>query len=130
MSGRHNEERGATLLMLAIVVFFFLAAATMLASSQITHANRVTAEYGKLQAINAAEAGVFATFVASAGLPRTVLAAGEPTVAYETTMMPPEPEGAPFWISSTGRATLAGFTYEARARAFVSEGSILLWEFE
>jgi hypothetical protein len=116
--------------MLAIVVFFFLTAATMLASSQITHANRVTAEYGKLQAINAAEAGVFATFVASTGLPRTVLAAGEPAVAYETTMMPPEPEGDPFWISSTGRATLAGFTYEARARAFVSEGSILLWEFE
>ena len=102
----------------------------MLASSQITHANRVNAEYGKLQATNAAEAGIFASLSASAALPRTTLAAGEPTVEYETTFSPAVPGTMPYWIASTGMATLGGFTYRARARALVSEGRVLLWEFE
>ena len=102
----------------------------MLASSQITHANRVNAEYGKLQATNAAEAGIFASLTASVALPRTILATGEPKVEYETTFSPANPGNAPYWIASTGMATLGGFTYRAQARALVSEGRVLLWEFE
>ena len=130
MTKRMRGEKGATLLLLSIVVFILLSGATMLASSQITHANRVNAEYGKLQATNAAEAGIFASLTASAALPRTLLAAGEPRVEYETTLSPAVPGNAPYWIASTGMATLGGFTYQARARAFVSEGRVLLWEFE
>lgn len=130
MAPRSRGEKGTTLLLLSIVVFILLSGATMLASSQITHANRVTAEYGKLQAANAAEAGVFASLTAASGLARTTLAAGEPLVEYETMLDPAAPGTAPYWIASTGMATLGGFTYQARARAFVSEGKILLWEFE
>ena len=130
MTTRARGERGATLLILSIVVFILLSGATMLASSQITHAKRVNAEYGKLQAMNAAEAGIFATLTAAAAQARSTLAAGEPLVEYETTLSPEVPGEAPYWIASTGMATLGGFTFRAKARAFVSEGRILLWEFE
>ncbi|MNT85712.1 hypothetical protein D3C72_2259010 [compost metagenome] len=58
------------------------------------------------------------------------MAAGEPLVEYATTLDPAVPGTGPYWIASTGMATLGGFTYQARARAYVSEGKILLWEFE
>ncbi len=124
---RHRGERGATLLILAMVVFIFLSAAVMLASSQITHSTRVMAEYGKLQAMNAAEAGIFASFAATASLGPTTLATGDPLVLYEADVSGPAPS---FWITSTGSAALAGFTYRSRARAFVNDGRILQWEFE
>lgn len=124
---RRLDERGATLLMLSVVVFVFLAASTLFASSQIVHANRVTAEYGKLQAMNASEAGIFAAFNRGQSVGPTDLALGEPHVSYEARTSEPV---QPYWIASTGSATVSGYTYVARARAFVSDGRILLWEFE
>lgn len=125
-----SGERGATLLVIALIVFVMLTGFTLLAASQLKHAERVNAEYGKLQAHNAAEAGIYASLATKSGLPPTVLSADPAQVVFESRITPPAPGGAPYWIASTGSVTLAGFTYRARVSAFVSNGSIREWTFE
>lgn len=129
MSDRRRSERGALLLILSVIVFALLSVIAMIATSQITHANRVTAEYGKLQAMNAAESGIFAAFVATPSLSvqsaASLLPGDEPVVHYQATVS----AAPPYWIESTGYATLSGFTYQSKARAEVADGRIVRWEF-
>jgi hypothetical protein len=129
-SPRESGERGSTLLLFALIVFVMLSGFTLLAASQLKHAERVNAEYGKLQALNAAEAGVYASLATTSGRPPTVLSADPVQVVFESRIMPPAPGGAPYRIESTGSVTLAGFTYRAHVSAFVSNGSIQEWTFD
>lgn len=115
------------LILLAVIVFLFASVSVLFASGQMLHARRLGADHGKLQAIYAAEAGVFASFEAKRAFARTAFVAEDGfEAAYETAI-----EGAapPYWIASHGTATIGGERYEAKVRGYVSGDQIVLWDF-
>lgn len=118
-----RSERGSILLLLSVVVFFFLSASLAFASAQLNHAKRLRADYGRLQAIYAAESGIYAALEATADVPVTPLVETPGTlVTFEARL------GADSWLASTGSASLNGDTFLATARAYTSGGKILMWE--
>lgn len=118
-----RSEQGSILLLLSLVVFVFLSASVAFASAQLSHAHRLTAEHGRLQAVYAAESGIYAALDAKSDVPVTALRdANGMFITYEATI------GSDSWISSTGSAVVKGDAYQATARAFTSGGRILMWE--
>lgn len=118
---------GSVLILLAVIVFVFAAASVLFASGQLLHAKRLGADHGKLQAIYAAEAGVFASFEARRAFARTAFVSEDGfEAAYETQL---EGTAPPYWIASHGTATLSGQRYEATVRGYVAGNQIVLWDF-
>lgn len=118
-----RSEEGSILLLLSLVVFVFLSASVAFASAQLSHAQRLKAEFGRLQAIYAAESGIYAALDANADVPPTELQnAHGATVTFEARI------GTDSWIASTGSALVNSDVYRATARAYVSGGRILMWE--
>lgn len=110
-------------MLLALVVFVFLSASVAFASAQLSHAKRLRAEFGRLQAIYAAESGIYAALDASADVPVTPLQTATGTlVSFEAV------KGTDDWIASTGSALVNGDSFLATARAYASGGKILMWE--
>lgn len=100
-----------------------MAASVGFASAQLSHAQRLKAEFGRLQAIYAAESGVYAALDATSDVPVTPLSSdGGALVSFQARF------GSDAWISSTGSAEIGGDTYRATARAYTSGGRILMWE--
>lgn len=132
MKGRptqRSSEQGSVLVMLAITVFVFLSASMLYSSSQLLSARLEQANYGRNQAMLAAEAGVFATFDTNIDYPPgTPLWAGGPAgltfTATRSAMVPPMD------ITSTGSFILQGETYLVQATASVAGGQILQWQFK
>ena len=127
---RRADERGATLLLMALLVFLLLTGFTVLASTQLLHAERVNAEYGRLQALNAAEAGIYASLATRTPHGPTNLSLEGAPVTFETRLTPSAPGLGPYWIASTGSLSVGGEMVHARVGAFVSNGSIQEWTFE
>lgn len=110
-------------MLLSLVIFVFLSASVAFASAQLSHAKRLRAEFGRLQAIYAAESGIYAALDARADVPVTPLQTANGTaVTFEAKL------GADSWIASTGSADLNGDIYLSTARAYTSGGKILMWE--
>lgn len=122
---QRNSERGAALLLLSIIVFVFLSASVTLASFQVTHARRLTAEHAKLQAIYAAESSVFAAFDTKRDLPSLVL--------YDTPELRISGQAVirdSGWIEAVGTVRAPDGTYTATARGYVTGNQIVMWEFK
>lgn len=118
-----RSEAGSILLLLSLIIFVFLSASVAFASAQLNHAKRLKADFGHLQAIYAAESGIYAALDAQADVPVTPLVDADGTrVTFEAR------QGSDSWLASTGSATVGGDTFLATARAYTSGGKILMWE--
>lgn len=121
---QRNSERGAALLLLSIVVFVFLSASVMLASFQVTHARRLSAEHAKLQAIYAAESSVYAAFDTKRDIPSLILVdTPELRISGQAAI---QTSG---WIDAVGTVRAPDGTYTATARGYVTGNQIVMWEF-
>jgi hypothetical protein len=121
-------QQGSILLMLAIVVFVFMSVSVIMSYSQILHAERLNVDQSKLQALYAAEAGVFAAFNAKSDLGLTTLykdTRGEAT--YQATR---STSTEPHWITGVGTAVVHGERMVATVRGYVVARQIVMWDFE
>lgn len=115
------------LIMLAVLVFVFMSVSVYLSYSQILHAQRLNTDYGKLQAIYAAEAGIFAALDARRDLVAATLyknAAGEAT--YTATR---SATSEPYWITSTAQVSVKGSALTATVKGYVVGRQVVMWEF-
>jgi hypothetical protein len=111
-------------LLLSLIVFVFLSASVMLASFQVTHARRLTAEHGKLQAKYAAESSVFAAFDTKRDLPSLMI--------YDTPELQISGQAviqSSGWIEAVGTVRAPDGIYSATARGYVTGNQIVMWEF-
>lgn len=121
-----ERERGSTLVLISLIVFVFLTASLLFASTQATHARRLRAEFGKLQAIYAAESGIYAAFDTRQSVPTTTMWTATGTLVQFQAVR--QPDG---WVASTGSVKLGDSDlYTAKARAFISGNQIVMWEFQ
>lgn len=126
-SQRQHQE-GSILLMLSLIIFVFMSASVALASAQLMHAKAAQAEYHKFLANMAAEAGVYASFEASASKSPAVELdnSGARIIKYETRVTGAAPT---FAIQSTGSVTVNGFTFLSSVQATASNGNITAWSY-
>jgi len=101
-----------------------MAASLAFAGAQLNHTKRLRAEFGKLQAIYAAEAGIYAAFDSKQSVPLSTLWTATGTIVQFESV-----RGADSWVSSTGSALVDSWTYQATARAYISGNQIVMWEF-
>lgn len=124
---RPRRRRGSLLVMVVIALFAFLIGHLGYAGAQITHARAQHAELGRLQAVYAAESGVWAAFKAHANVATTTLwTAGGDQITYAGVR---EIVDGPTWVTGTGMARLGGETYTATVRGYVLGEAVVLWEF-
>lgn len=126
---RQRAARPGSVLVAAVVAFLVFAGAYVaFATAQVSHAQRIGADYGKLQAVYAAESGVYEAFARRADVAATTLwTDGVNTASYQATR---EAASTPTWIRSTGTMVYRGETYTATVRGYHAGTQILLWEFE
>lgn len=132
MKGRpaqRSAEQGSVLVMLAITVFLFLSASMLYSSSQLLSARLEQANFGRNQAMLAAEAGIFTAFDTNQDyLVPTSLWAGAPVGL--TFLVKRSAAAPPMTIASTGSFVMQGSTYVVEATASVAGGQILQWQFK
>lgn len=119
------EQRGMALLGVAIAMVLLISVWVIASQGQILHVQRLQADYGKLQAIYAAEAGVYARLDAKADLEAVLEETSSSRIRFEAAQRA-YPDGT--WIESTGSVTVGGSAYQATARAQVLLGKILKWD--
>lgn len=112
--------------MVAVAFLLIISTWISLSQGQLMHAKRLLADYGKLQSIYAAEAGIYARLEASSDLQDVPLAAGPDAPMHYTAWERTHPDGT--WIESTGSAVVGGFEYQSTARAQVELGRIMFWD--
>lgn len=121
------RRSGSILLMLVLGLFVFVAAFGLIASGQLAHTRRLGAEYGHLQALYAAESGVYAALDAKASTgTKTLWSDTANLVQYSGTM---ESASAPSWITGVGTAKIRGDLYTAQVRGYTIGTRIMLWDF-
>jgi hypothetical protein len=114
--------------MLVLAVIAFIGVFAFFIQGQVLHARRLGAEYGRLQAIYAAESGVYASFAAVANVSSTTLWAAEGnSVKYQGSL---EASSFPTWITGTGTVDLRGQHFVATVRGYAVGNRILLWDFD
>lgn len=120
-------QRGSVLLILSLIIFVFLSASVLMASTKLMEARRAEAQYHKMIAGIAAEAGIHASFDATRSKPLTQLYRnGNQLVSYQTRVTG---AGSPFSIESTGYVELNGATYSSTVAATASNGRIVQWSY-
>lgn len=119
-------ERGSVLLILSLIIFVFLSASVLMASTKLMEAHRAEAQYHKMIAGIAAEAGIHASFDATTSHPLTQLYRnGNQLVSYKTRLTGSDP----FSIQSTGFVEINGSTYLSTVTATASNGRIVQWSY-
>lgn len=126
LSSRHS---GSVLLLVVIILFVFMTAYMAFAGSQVLHAKRLVSDYGKLQAVYAAESAVYASFAKKADVAAgtSLYADGTRSAQYGATR---ETALDPTWITGTGTAVVNNSTYTATVRGFSTGSQIIMWEFD
>ena len=128
MLRRRRGRSGSILIMLVVGLMVFLAAYGMLAAGQVTHARRLQAEYGKLQALYAAESGIYAAMVANQNVAATTLVSDAMVhVSYSASFA--AGGNAPGWITGVGTAVVRGDTFTATVRGYSLGTKVLMWDF-
>lgn len=124
-----TSRRGSLLLTASMLLFVMLTVAIMAAAAQLSHAERLDAEQARLQALYAAEAGVFAAIDAASSVPSTVLlASGATQVTYQANRPTPDAGGAT-WIEATGTVNRGGETVRSRLRCYEVGRVAIKWEY-
>lgn len=113
--------------MLAIIVFVFMSVSVALAYGQTLHAERLNVDVARLQALYAAEAGVYAALDAGSDIPETALFKDDRGEATFTATRSAASE--PYWITSVGKAAVRGDQLEATVRGYVVGHQVVLWDF-
>jgi hypothetical protein len=113
------------LLVVAVILLLLISTWVSLSQGQLMHARRLMADYGKLQAIYAAEAGVYARLAASSDLDASLVDTPQSQIGY-VAVQKVYPDGT--WIESTGSARVQDHPYQATARAQVLLGRIMKWD--
>lgn len=122
---RAQSQRGSSLLLVTAVFLLVISTWVSLSQGQLMHARRLMADYGKLQAIYAAEAGIYARLDSNADLAAPLVDLPQSQIGYEA-LERAYPDG--LWIESTGSAMVQGTSYQATARAQVLLGKIMKWD--
>lgn len=128
LSFRPRARRGSVLIAVFVGFLVFMGAYVAFATAQTNHARRLSADYGKLQAIYAAESAVLEAFVRNANVATTTLwsDAANNKATYSATR---DAAIAPTWITGTGTMVFRGETYTATVRGYHVGNQIMQWDF-
>lgn len=117
-------------MLVAVFVAFlaFIGVYLAIATAQANHVKRLSADYGKLQALYAAESAVQEAFVRNADVATTTLwaDAADNKASYAATRANAAP---PTWITGTGTMVWRGETYTATVRGYHVGNQIMQWDF-